>query len=220
MYVFPRIASGVTGLPESIASQALRSLCVCNLLFGGEDRRFLLARPSVRAIGEVVGGPTTREEASRRGGRWRGVSVFVRVGIVAAGGGVVYGTTRAEETSSPPPRGRRGWERLWVATGLVVPGVAEERHGELGIARENVWWIWLAPTVCRPVFYSQNDARTSVEPSGSPPSQFVEDVGLCSCSEHWPVMTRGAITVRVPLGHRRHFVLRLWQSPSESERST
>jgi hypothetical protein len=133
--VFPRIASGVTGLPESIASQALRFLCVCNLLFGGEDRRFLLARPSVGAIGEVVGGPTTREEASRRGGRWRGASVFVRVGIVAAGGGVVYGTTRAEETSSPPPRGRRGWERLWLATGLVVPGVAEERHGELGYCK-------------------------------------------------------------------------------------
>ena len=50
-----------------------------------------------------------------------------RVGIVTARRGVVYGSTRAEETG-PLPAGRSGRERLWLAAGLIIPGISEEWH--------------------------------------------------------------------------------------------
>ena len=46
--------------------------------------------------------------------------------IVTVGGRVVQRTTRAEETS--PLGGRGGWGSRWLADGLVIPGIPEERH--------------------------------------------------------------------------------------------
>lgn len=219
--MFPRFATGIAGLSESFVSEALRILCIRNLLSGSEDRRFLSARPSGGAIGGGVGRATMREEAPRRGVCGI-VGVYTRVGICVMGGRVVYRPTRAEKTSppppggrrgvrgitegvsirigvrtagesvvcrptraeetGPPPGGRRGWDRLWLSDGLIIPGIPEERHAESRYCKRRCARVGfdshLWPHCVR--LYSQSDTLTSVELSGSPPSRFVEGVALSS----------------------------------------